>query len=112
MKLKMVEQWEDWYTIERADHDGRIWLERTGPNSSAIRCSSRFSDADVEGTTEHMLGIAKAIRERGEYSAKRCSVLISDGKAHFCSPRNSRIDGVVSVAEADELADQIEKELG
>lgn len=98
----------DWWVIERAEHDGRMWMEPTGPNSASLMCSSRFSDADVEGTSDEMREIAKAIRARGRYRAKRCSVVIEGDEAHFCSPRNSQKDGVTTLACADELAKLIE----
>jgi hypothetical protein len=58
-----------------------------------------------------MREIAKAIRERGRYYARRCSVTIEGDTARFRSPRNSSKDGVTSLAFADELAELIEKTL-
>ena len=109
MKIVMKKSaWlDDWYLIVKAEHDGREWMERTGPNSSRFMCSERISDACVEGSEEEMLGIAQAIKLRERGSFGRCAVaFLSDG-VHFWSPRNSSEDGVVSVEEADELADQI-----
>ncbi len=36
MKIVMSksEHLDDWYLIVKAEHDGRQWMERTGPNSS------------------------------------------------------------------------------
>lgn len=104
------DEW-DWWIIERAEHDGRTWMKDTGPNSLSLRCSSRFSDADVEGTAGEMREIARAIRSRGSFSATRCSVRVDGPRAIFCSPRNSREDGVTDLACADELATQIETTL-
>lgn len=105
--MKKSEWLDDWYLIVKAEHDGREWMERTGPNSSRFMCSERISDACVEGSEEEMLGIAQAIKLRERRSFGRCAVaFLSDG-VHFWSPRNSSEDGVVSVEEADELADQI-----
>lgn len=101
----------DWWIIERAEHDGRSWMERTGPNSMSLRCSSRFSDADVEGDSGEMRAIARAIQERGSFSAKRCSVEVAGDEVRFCSPRNSSVDGVTDLACADALAEMIEKTL-
>lgn len=98
----------DWWVIERAEHDGRTWMEQTGPNSMALRCSARFSDADVEGSADEMREIAKAIRARGRYSAKRCAVRVEGDVVSFRSPRNSTMEGVTSLACADELAKLIE----
>lgn len=98
----------DWWVIERAEHDGRTWFEQTSYGSISFRSSARFSDADVEGNSDEMRGLAKAIRARGSYGAKRCAVTIGEDKAIFRSPRNSTMPGVTSLAEADELATQIE----
>lgn len=110
-KLKLVkcESIEDWYVIERAEHDGREWLEPT-EYGSKFMCSSRIGDADIEGPPEHIIGIARAIRERGRASFKRCAVRIEGERAYFFSPRNSSVEGETSLAEADALAEQIEKE--
>ncbi len=97
---------DDWYVIERAEHDGRKWLEPIH-GGMALRCSARFSDADVEGNSYEMLGLAKAIKERGRQSFKRCSVHIDGDRAYFNSPRNSQTDGVCTLAQADALADSI-----
>lgn len=106
MRLALVrnEDMGDWYTIERAEHDGREWLQSTGRNSMSVMRSARISDADVEGTAEEMLGIAEAIEKRGTYEAKRCAVAVGSVTASFWSPRNSQTRGTVSLAEADELA--------
>ena len=109
MKIVMSksEHLDDWYLIVKAEHDGREWTEKTGPNSSRFMCSERISDACVEGSEEEMLGIAQAIKLRERRSFGRCAVaFLSDG-VHFWSPRNSTTHGVVTVEEADELADQI-----
>lgn len=112
MKLTIRKTYlDDWYVIERAAHDGKEWFEPI-PGGFSLQCSSRFSDADVEGTSAEMLAIAKAIRERRPESFKRCAVRpCGEGMMAFCSPRNSQEDGVVTIADADDLADEIEKTL-
>lgn len=79
----------NWYLIERKEHDGRVWLERTGPNSGALMCSSRIGNADVEGTLEEMLELARAIMEGGEKSFRRCAAVTVPDGVLFYSPRNS-----------------------
>lgn len=106
-KLKLCGD-DGWYTIERAEHDGREWLEPLGPGASRYMRSSRISDADVEGTLEEMQGIAKAIRARGTEAHKRCAVDATGDEVRFWSPRNSQRDGVSSIADALDLATQIE----
>lgn len=113
MKLALVKSdgMDDWFLIEKAEHDGRAWLAPFEGGGAMLMCSSRFSDADVEGTAEEMLGIADAITERGAYSARRCSVSIDGDRASFDSPRNSMSAGVVTLAEADALAVEIKEAL-
>ena len=111
MKLTIRKSGEDWYTIERAEHDGRMWMEGRGPNVMALCSSARISDADVEGTGEEMLGIARAIMARDRFSEKRCAVDASCDPVRFWSPRNSMRDGTSSLAEADALAAQIVLEI-
>lgn len=98
---------EGWFVIERAEHDGRSWMEKVDTNCFALRCSSRISDADVEGYASEMLAIAEAIEKRGRASFKRCAVDATKEPVTFCSPRNSQRDGECSLAEADDLAKQI-----
>lgn len=103
---------DDWYVVERAEHDGRSWLEPLGENSAGLRCSSRFSDADVEGTAAEMLALAEAIEARGEARFRRCAVDARSELVTFCSPRNSQLDGEVTLAEALALAAEIRATLG
>jgi hypothetical protein len=104
LTLRHCEVLGDWYVIELAEHDGKQWLERTGQNISALRCSSRLSDADIEGTAEQMLSIAEAIEARGSAHHRRCAVSVYGDRVTLCSPRNSQRDGVCTLAEADALA--------
>ncbi len=112
MKLTMRKSGEDWYVIERSEHDGRSWLEAVpglGPNCMAFMTSARFSDADVEGTLEEMVAIAEAIEKRDSVSFKRCAVRIDGSHAFFQSPRNSMREGECTVREATELAAEIRR---
>jgi hypothetical protein len=111
LTLRKSEWLDDWYIIERAEHDGREWTEPMGGNGFALRTSARFSDADVEGAAVEMLGIAAAIERRGEEGFKRCAVSVDGDKASFWSPRNSQTEGVVSLAAADALAAEIRAKL-
>lgn len=105
--MKKSEWLDDWYPIVKAEHDGRKWMERTRPNSSRFMCSERISDACVEGDAEEMICIAEAIKARTLRHFERCAVAFWPDGVHFWSPRNSMEDGVVSIEEANELADQI-----
>lgn len=109
LTLRKCEYIDDWWIIERAEHDGRAWMEQIESGVMALRTSARFSEnADVEGTTSEMLEIAEAIRTRGSFSAKRCSVDATTPEVHFSSPRNSMHDGVTTIEFADELVAVIE----
>lgn len=109
LKLKHCEGMGDWYTIVKAEHDGIEEFRRTGPNTMSLYCSERVSDACVEGYLHEMADLAKAIDERGEQSFKRCAVAVDEkhDRVEFWSPRNSREPGVVTLADADDLAEQI-----
>jgi hypothetical protein len=107
LTMRKCEDMGDWYVIERAEHDGRTWEERTGPHSSALRCSSRFSDADVEGYAGEMRALAKAIDERRYESFRRCAVDARTEPVKFWSPRNSQKNGEVTYTEAAALAAEI-----
>ncbi len=98
---------DHWWVIERLEHDGREWLE-PDENGFTFQCSSRISDADVEGNDDEMKAIAAAIRGRRSVSFKRCAVRIAGSSVFFWSPRNSQTEAECSIAEADELAAAIE----
>jgi hypothetical protein len=110
MKIVMEKsEWvDDWYLIVKVEHDGEQWMEKTGPNTYQMMCSERISDADIEGSEKEMLQIAEGILNRSNVMGlRRCAVRFESDGVHFWSPRNSRVDGVVSIEEADELAGQI-----
>lgn len=112
IKLNHCEDLGDWYTIVRTEHDGKEWFERIGHNSQRFMTSERLSpEACIEGDAGEMLAIADAIKVRGAVSFKRVAVHFERDGAHFRSPKNSERDAVVTVDEADELADQILAEL-
>lgn len=66
---------DDWYFIERAEHDGRRWDEPTKWGTRLMK-SSRLSDADVEGTAADMRGIASAIEARRDDLAKQIRAML------------------------------------
>lgn len=111
LTLRKSDGLDDWYVIERAEHDGRRWMEKTD-YGFALHTSARFSDnADVEGDGAEMLAVAAAIEARGEYDAKRCAVRVDGDRVEFWSPRNSESPGVVTLAVADALAAEIRNTL-
>lgn len=112
IKLKHHKSLGDWYTIVRAEHDGREWFERINANSISFMCSERLSpEACIEGNAEEMIILARSIRKGQAVSFKRCAVHFEADGVHLYSPKNSTYDGVVSIEEANELADQIMLEL-
>ena len=112
LTLRKSEFLDDWYVIERAEHEGEPWVEDHGDGTGSLRDPARFSDADVEGTAAEMCAIATAIEKRDHAAFRRCAVSTHSAGVSFWSPRNSQESGYVSLAEADELAALIRKELG
>ena len=103
--IRMVKSDElaDWYTIERAEHDGRYWLEHE-EDCTFLRYSGRICDADVEGTADEMRQIAEAILARDEADFKRCAVDATGLTVRLWSPRNGSEEAEVSFTVADEFA--------
>ncbi len=101
----------DWWLIERAEHDGREWIEETAWGGS-YRRSARLGSADIEGTSAEMLALAEAI-EKGESAYfKRCA---AERMAHgylLSSPRNSDAPTLVSFEHARALAADIRAKIG
>ena len=114
MKIKLNDCFGDgyWYTIIRAEHDGREWIENIDTNTSRFMCSERLSpEACIEGTKEEMLDVAKAIKNNGLAKYKRVAVSFAFGGFVFWSPKNSEHEAFISVEDADEFAEQVFKEL-
>lgn len=114
LALVKADAMEDWYLIERAVHDGREWLEKTGANCMSFMRSARISDACIEGSAFEMREIAHVIANRGSVKFKRCAVVVDEKKnvARFSSPRNSQKDAIVHLSDADDLAKAIIETLG
>ena len=115
LALVTVDSMEDWFLIERAEHDGSSWMEPYDFNGSrgfSFMTSARITNADIEGTSGEMLDIAQAIRDRTEAGARRCAVKVDGDRAELWSPRNSSFRASVPLSVADALAEQIEKKLG
>ena len=102
---------DDWWVIERAEHDGRGWLEPTEYGGMSFQCSSRISDADIEGYGVEMLAIADAIEKGERASFKRCAVAPVEGGFKLWSPRNSQRPGVITKERAIDLAADIRKKV-
>jgi len=101
-----------WCTIERAQHDGRRWIESTGQNSLAWRYSGRISDACVEGPTYEMLALAQALRDGRSFDARRCACCFVHDGVLLWSPRNSQVQAKITREAAAKLSAQIFELLG
>lgn len=105
---------DDWWVIERAEHDGRTWYEKTQWGSAYCTSARIVEDhmSDVEGPGSEMLEIAEAIEQRGTADNKRCAVDARSDVVFFWSPRNSNdAYGQCSVTEATELAKLIRSKI-
>lgn len=125
MKVQL-EKWdymEDWYLINRAEHDGSEWDEhedgsrcdnfRTCRYHTHQACHSRrLGNADIEGTAEHMRDIAYAIERNQSHTEKRVRAEFCHSDYLLSSPRNSREPTLISHEEALDLARQIRSLLG
>lgn len=108
---------DDYWTIERAEHDGRSWMQSLGPHSQAFCLSARLGEpsadtnehnnADIEGDSREMLAIAKAIEDGGRASFKRCEAVVTEEGVELMSPRNMVAPVVISHANAKALAEDI-----
>lgn len=108
LKLRKSEYLDDWYLIERAEHDGRTWWEHDEFGASYM-CDSRLGNADIEGPLHEIVEVAKAVKERKSISFRRCAVMFDGNNFFFSSPRNSEEETLVpvSIEDADELADEV-----
>lgn len=99
---------DDWWLIERAEHDGTSGLERIEGGGLALWCASRITNADVEGFGSEMLALADAIERGAGASFKRCAAITrEDGRVALSSPRNSIYSAIVPRERALELAAKI-----
>ena len=111
IKLRKSDCRPDWYLIVRAEHDGRIWIDKIGDVLYNMKSERLSPEACIEGNSEEMIDIANAIKSRQGIRHKRVGVRFEEDGVHLYSPRNSEHDGIVTVEEANELADQILKDL-
>lgn len=109
--LNKIDSSYDWWCIERAEHDGREWMDRF-PGGVVFMRASRLGNADIEGTGDEMLAIAEAI-ERAESAAfKRCAARHTTKGYLMSSPRNSTQSTLITHDEAKALAVDIRAKVG
>jgi hypothetical protein len=95
-------------TLQRSDafiHDGWYTIEEAANEDEPL------TDAYVEGKSAQMRAIACALRERRDQRFRRVAVRFVDDGVEVWSPRNSQTPRLISVAEADGLAAEIERVL-
>lgn len=81
---------EWWWTLERAEHDGRIWEEDTGPNSARICTSARIEPTtSVEGDADELPALMAAIKAWQSDRRRRWAIEPDGDSALVWSPRNS-----------------------
>lgn len=115
--LNQVEDMDDWYTIIRAEHEGREWIVKISANCSAYRNSERLDDkgkACIEGNGSEMLSVASAIERKSAVCFKRVAVSYSkeNNGFFFWSPKNSEIPVLIPLEDAEDLMRQIYEKLG
>lgn len=83
-------------------HDGD-WYEIIG-----------FAHHCIEGNAYEMREIAETIKDHGSVEFKRCAVKVTmkNKTVEFWSPRNGISKAVVSLKQAEGLADEIIRQLG
>ena len=110
----------NWWVIERADHDGRVWYEEQevkiggGPcTCRIIKCSSRLGNlmADIEGNGAEMLDIASAIEAKRSVHYTRCEAVWTKDGVLLSSPRNSDEQTLITHKCAMELAKEIRRKI-
>jgi hypothetical protein len=118
VKLTLRRDGDDWFLIEKAEHEHEQRNVRNQEGGSSWWSSAWITDAGIEGDAEEMAEIAKAVEKGSRVSFKRCAVECRDNEVEFWSPKNSRnmgFDnpprGIVSKEEAKELAKEIREKL-
>lgn len=108
-RLKLIKGGDDFYMIERAEHDGREWHKIHLDGGMALQRSARIDpNANVEGTGEQMLAIADGIERSVDVWFKRVAIRVREDLVGFYSPKNSGdVMGVTSLEHARDLARQI-----
>lgn len=104
---RATEHIPDWYLIERAEHDGRSWIEYDGDGGGRLCISARITNADIEGPSGEMLVLARAILAGLSVHFHRCAAEHTDFGYLLSSPRNSTNPCLVSFEVARALAQQI-----
>lgn len=89
----------DWYTLERAEHDGREWVEENGeeriaygPVNMWCRSARLEKYTCVEGTAAEWRAIAAAIEANDSAEFRRCAAERTEHGYLFYSPRNTKME--------------------
>jgi len=111
IKIRKSEHLPDWFLIVRAEHENTEWFEVVGDVNCFMKSERLSPEACIEGDSSEMLDIANAIKARTNESHKRVAVSFENDGVHIYSPKNSLHHGIVTIEEADDLADQIFQEV-
>ena len=108
---------DDWYTIIRAEHEGKEWYVEERPNCFSYRNSERLSDdgsACIEGNGKEMVKVASAIERKSMVYFKRIAVVYAgkENGFYFWSPKNSKEKVLIPLEDAEDLMRQIYEKLG
>ncbi len=101
-----------WWSIQRLDHDGRIWEEELFPSCTTLRASHRLGEGSnnvvIGADSPHMLLMAEAIEQCVNFKTTSCAVSFdTPGKVGLMSPSHSDAWVYISLLEAGDLARQI-----
>lgn len=79
---------DGWWTIERAEHDGRVWTE--GGSTTALCASKRIEKTtSIEGADYELLRMIASVKTWTSDSCKRWAIETDGDTALVWSPRNS-----------------------
>lgn len=104
---------DDWWIIERAEHDGQEWEEYSADGTSAATMRSAWIvDGDIEGYAAEMRDVALAIEQGGSVCFKRCQVTWTPSGYLMGRPRGGSAPVLVTHDVARGLAEDIRSKVG
>lgn len=100
---------EDWFVIERYDHDGRVWHEEHQGGIRRMQSANLSPESTIDGSRREMLALAYAIMSGDMATAvfKRCAVACVVDGVFFWSPKNSDTEVLIKRERALDLARDI-----
>ena len=90
LRIVLSDSLSGWWTLERANHDGRTWREQVGPNSFQHCAAKRLEPTTcVEGDVGELPALLDAIKTWQADDCKRWAIEPDGDTALVWSPRNS-----------------------